>query len=596
MSLWKPSITVGLLLGVSCLAPGVRAASPAGLAGGIIGQVRSTTGIPQMGATVLLYNGFDELVRQALTTDQGKFAFESLAPEVYSIRVTLASFVPAIRRNIAVAANSQSTLEISLASVLSTVELVPAAAPHGTLMNDDWKWVLRTSHATRPVLRFLPDPGSSSSSPDVAGMFSATTGVVKLSAGDGDSFAGGVQQDLGTAFALATSVYHSGRVQLSGNFGYAANSGMPAAGFRTSYTRTGDDGSSPEIVLTVRQLYIPVRGNLFADVDNAPVLRTVSLTTLDKIDLSDNLRLDYGFGYDAVSFLDRLNYVSPFARATYDLGKRGAVRAAFSSGTQPTELLSRNGSGEPGSDLDQGLTALALMPRVSWADGHARVERTQDFEIGYERVAGRRTYSAGAYSESVSNAAFLTSGPVNSLPSRDLLADFSSSSSIFNVGSYHRVGYTAAVSEELTDHLRASVAVGRTGALVADGGGVSAVNDAEPLRGLIHVGQRPWVTARLSGAVRGSGTRIAATYGWTDFRALMPAHLFLTQQTNQDIGWNVYLHQPLPMFSGMPWRLEATAELRNLMAQGYLPLNMAGSKTILTNSPRAVRGGLNFIF
>src|SRR5580693_5289208 len=114
MSLWKPSITVGFLSGVLCLMPAVHAATPTPLAGSIIGQVRSTTGVPQMGATVLLYNRFDELVRQALTTEQGKFAFQALAPELYSIRVTLASFVPAIRKNISVAANAESTLEISL--------------------------------------------------------------------------------------------------------------------------------------------------------------------------------------------------------------------------------------------------------------------------------------------------------------------------------------------------------------------------------------------------------------------------------------------------------------------------------------------------
>jgi len=46
----------------------------------------------------------------------------------------------------------------------------------------------------------------------------------------------------------------------------------------------------------------------------------------------------------------------------------------------------------------------------------------------------------------------------------------------------------------------------------------------------------------------------------------------------------------------MPWRIEATADLRNLLAQGYLPLGGSGSRAILTNSPRLVRGGLNFIF
>jgi hypothetical protein len=32
------------------------------------------------------------------------------------------------------------------------------------------------------------------------------------------------------------------------------------------------------------------------------------------------------------------------------------------------------------------------------------------------------------------------------------------------------------------------------------------------------------------------------------------------------------------------------------LAQGYLPLGGPGARSILTNSPRLVRGGLNFIF
>jgi hypothetical protein len=38
-------------------------------------------------------------------------------------------------------------------------------------------------------------------------------------------------------------------------------------------------------------------------------------------------------------------------------------------------------------------------------------------------------------------------------------------------------------------------------------------------------------------------------------------------------------------------------EMRNLLAQGYLPIETAaGRRIILTQTPRAVRGGLSFIF
>src|SRR6266853_4804666 len=264
-------MTAGLLSGLLCLTGSAFAASPVPLSAEILGQVRNSGGVAQMGAAVSLYNRYDELVRKGLTNEQGRFVFDSLVPDLYSIRVVLASFVPAERRNIAVLPNTENRLEISLASVLSTVELSPPSAP-GTLMTDDWKWVLRSSQSTRPVLRFLPDPGSSSSSRSIMAAFSNTTGQVKLSAGDGQSFTNGAQQDLGTAFALATSLAGSGRVQFSGNVGYRANAGLPAAGFRTSYSRATADGSSPELVITMRQLSVATHSGsgIAVGADNAP--------------------------------------------------------------------------------------------------------------------------------------------------------------------------------------------------------------------------------------------------------------------------------------------------------------------------------------
>ena len=143
-------------------------------------------------------------------------------------------------------------------------------------MTDDWKWVLRTSQATRPVLRFLPELGSRVEFDIRIGVFASsanTTGVVELSAGDGESFARGTQQDLGTAFAIATSLASSARVQLSGNVSYAGSSGLPGAGIRTSFSRaTTGDGSNPEVVVTMRQVYLTQRSGsgIVMGSDSAP--------------------------------------------------------------------------------------------------------------------------------------------------------------------------------------------------------------------------------------------------------------------------------------------------------------------------------------
>ncbi len=572
-----------------------------------MGQVRAASGIAQMGATVRLYDRYDQLVRRTLSNEEGNFSFALLNPDLYSIRVTLSSFVPAIRRNIAVAAGSENILQINLASLFSTVDLISSGPAAGSLVSDDWKWVLRSSQSTRPVLRFLPEwnPNSTSSGQSGGSVFSNTTGLVTVSAGDGDSFTSGSTQAMGTAFALATSLFGTSRVLFSGNVGYTGSTGLPTAGFRTSYSRSRDGESGPQVTLTVRQIYLSPRGTLnssLTGMESGPALRTASLSTRDHIDLAEHLRLEYGFSMESVSFLERLNYVSPFARATYDLGSKGLIRFGYSDGAQPTDLaaqpepVSSSETGAGGESLNQDLTALATLPRVSLDNDHVRVQRTQNFELGYQRVAGRTTFTTAAYRESASNAAFTLSGGPNFLPVADSMPDIGTNSSIFNVGSYNRIGYAASVKQSLTDHLDASVSAGQTGALTADSAQFDA-DTAAGLRGAIRERQSPWMTASVAIIVPASGTRIQSSYGWTDPRELMPDHYYLTGDVTQSTGWNVRVRQPLPFFPGLAGRLEATAELRNMLAQGYLPLSdSAGHKALLTNAPRAIRGGLAFIF
>ena len=593
----RKSLGLCVLAGGLCFAAPVLAASSAPLVGQILGQVRSGTGITQMGATVFLYNRYDELMRRGWTDELGRFGFADLIPGVYRVRVVLASFMPAERRNIVVLPSSENRLDIHLANVLSTVELGLPSANGATLMTDDWKWVLRSSQSTRPVLRALPGQGFPSlGSRPHSEAFSNTTGVVRISAGEGQSLTRGLQQDLGTAFAMATSLAGAGRVQVSGNLGYGTNVATPTAGIRTSFTGSGD-GSAPEVVMTMRQMALAPRAGsgITLGATNAPVMRTMSLAVLDHTDVADNVRIDYGFDMQSVVFLDRLNYASPFLRATYDGGDQGRVRVAFSSGGQPVELLARDEA--KAGDFEQELAALALLPRVSLSNARAVVERTQNYEIGYERAIGRATYSVGAYQESVSNAAFMLSsygdaGSAMMLSTLDLLPDLSSRSSILNVGSYRRIGYTAAIKQPLGEDWEVTVAAGRTGVLLPTGLGSESYSSAGDLRAGIRIGQRPWVTVRASGRVPHSGTYLTANYGWTDFRALTPIHVYLTQKQLQDVGWNLYIRQPVPNFAGMPGRIEVMAELRNLLAQGYLPIHGA----ILTNSRRSLRGGLNFVF
>jgi hypothetical protein len=82
-----------------------------------------------------------------------------------------------------------------------------------------------------------------------------------------------------------------------------------------------------------------------------------------------------------------------------------------------------------------------------------------------------------------------------------------------------------------------------------------------------------------------------------DYQSATPGPLFTTEWARPEPGLNVIVKQPMPVIPRMPWRMEASAELRNLLAQGYLPLTTSGGDHfLLINTPRTIRGGIAFVF
>jgi hypothetical protein len=317
--------------------------------------------------------------------------------------------------------------------------------------------------------------------------------------------------------------------------------------------------------------------------------------------LTEALRLDYGGSYDSVTYMEHLSSLNRYGRLTYDLGTAGQLKLAFSSGGPPTELLmeSSDSQGPTRGDseaLAQDLAALAVLPRLSLLNGQAAIQRTQDFEIGYEKKVRATTLNLTGYSERVNNAAMTVVAPAGAFAPGDLLPDISSQNSVLDAGSFHRLGFAASLSQALGDRVQVGASFGSSGALAADDQDLAA-NTADALRDRLHTAQRFWASARASARLPVTGTVITGSYQWMDYDdTIMPDHVYLTESAYAATGLNVRLRQPIPSVLGMPGRLEATAELQNGLAQGYLPISQGGQQVMLVQSPRALRGGLSFIF
>jgi hypothetical protein len=153
------------------------------------------------------------------------------------------------------------------------------------------------------------------------------------------------------------------------------------------------------------------------------------------------------------------------------------------------------------------------------------------------------------------------------------------------------------VTQNVGEHVAATVMYGSMGALTAQAREVVSSSPDE-LRSMIHSSRQRAATARIDATSPWTGTHLIASYQWTgDHRAVTPGHLYSTLVVRQMPGMNLYVRQPIPGLGGLPWRVEATADLRNLLAQGYLPLGvMGGQSLLLVETPRSFRGGLSFIF
>src|ERR1700722_487039 len=130
------------------------AAKPAGY-GTISGVVLDSSGTPQMGASVWLISedAGGRTVAQILSNQHGAFFTDHLKPGKYAVRVAVAGFLPAMERHVAVMSNLTTLLRVQVETLFSSLDTLRRKSD-APAEQDDWKWVLRSSTATRTILQW----------------------------------------------------------------------------------------------------------------------------------------------------------------------------------------------------------------------------------------------------------------------------------------------------------------------------------------------------------------------------------------------------------------------------------------------------------
>ena len=538
--------------------------------GAISGYVRDASGIPQMGAVVEIV-GTAARTLTVFTDGAGFYSASDLLPGFYTVKVSAASFLPAWRDKVGLHPGVSTHLNITLSTLMNAMSVGPLrSAPD----DDDWKWTLR-SVANRPVLRILDDPASGIGNSDKDRQDHALTATLSFLGG---SAAGGYGSgsDMSTGFSVERSVFSDDRIGLRGNVGYG--DGVPAAILQAIYSHRLPDGSGPSMGLTVSR-FAPSDPNLH----NAS-LQAFAMSAADVMRFDDVLELKVGSELQTIQFLGRATAFRPYGSADLHLSPNTLIAYDYSTtlpGAHDEEELN-----SASADLNEA------DPRLSISNFSTRLESAHHQELSVSQRVGKNSLQAAVFSDRIDNTALLGAGNVTAA-SGDLLPDVYSGTFTYTGDTLSTHGLRLVVERKVCSDLTATLDF-------ADGGVLDLSRPDVPIQNAgkwIATQRREALAGKLSGTLPRTRTRWIASYRWVSGSALTPVDMFNASPGQSAPYLNLFIRQPIPSMGFLPGHVEALIDLRNLLAQGYVPvIGQDGQTVYFVQSARSIRGGVSISF
>ena len=551
-------VALGLALPVWCAE---RSAS-------ISGYVHNANGVPQMGAAVeVLSPTFAGL--RVFTDEKGFFTASGLFPGSYRIKVSAPAFLPTLREKISLRAGANVLLNLTLSTLFDTVQFAPR---RGSEDDGDWDWVLRST-ANRPVLRLLPDGSVVMAKANPSG--SDLKGTLAFVAGSASQGFGSVS-DRSTAFVVEKSIFSTDTIKFRGDVGYGP--GLPNAVLRASYKHQLANGSTPEVAFTMRRLSSPDLGLRDAD------LQALALTVTDNIAVGDVLELKFGSELQSVQFMGKVTAARPFGSIAAHLSPDTKLEYSYST-SRPSSRTEK-GFGSAPADLSE------TDPRISLAGFSPALEKAHHQEVALSHREGNTSMQLALYNDRLGDPALTGVGDISAI-SGEVLPDVYSGTFTYQGRDFETRGVRLVLERKLASDVSATVNYSYGGALDLDRNTVNLqdVRDHSVIR------NRQALSAKLSGTAPGTKTHWIASYGWTSGRALTPVDMFNSSAGQADPFLDLFFRQPMPGTSSLPGHMDIVVEVRNLLAQGYVPVFGEDGRTVyLVQSARAVRGGVAFNF
>jgi len=564
---------------VSSFAAIPAAAQAKPVSGKLRGVVHDAAGTPQMGASVELVSEALGLAatRGFLTNTQGLFRGDQLAPGFYTVRVTLAGFLPTLEKHIRVTSNVTTVVRIELESMFASLDQLRRMPSASTAESDDWKWVLRSASAMRPVLEWV-DHDTLSAATVSGDSGRAGTPRMRMEFTDGarrPSSASSIASSPATAVAYDQKLGGTGRMILAGQVSYDGDS--PAGGIATVWLPTGTLGAGPHTALVLREAKLGPVG---------PTFRGVRFDQGGAVALGDRTVLRYGGEYVLVGLGASASSLRPRAELNVRLTDDWSTAIVFASLPNGPGPLEADGA-QPGGALAAALNELDAFPALLWRQGRPVLQNGLHEEISGERKISTRgkLQIAGFHDDNRHVAVF---GRGSDLPTADYFQDYFSPGFAYDGGSSSSWGTRVAFREKLDGDVELTAVYSFAGALTPS-------DDVDGLlRDVLRTAQRHSFGAGISARVPGLGTKVQAGYKWVNGIAVSSVDSYGGSLFQMDPYLHLIVRQPLPKFAMGRW--EAIADCNNLFAQGYVSTSSRDGRVVLVPAFRTFRGGLSVQF
>ncbi|HEY2392986.1 MAG TPA: carboxypeptidase-like regulatory domain-containing protein [Candidatus Angelobacter sp.] len=550
--------------------------------GAIGGYVKDSSGAPQMGAVVEVFVSAVKVGTTVFTDSRGYYLANNLPAGTYQVKVTVASFLPSLREDVILRSGAHLIINLTVNTLADALKVVPIRRSDAD-DPDDWHWALRSA-ANRPILRVLEKDKDSdedgalvivSHNNSETGSTRALKGSVAFMAG-AEAGGFGSAGDMTTAFALEKSLFSSGTLSLNGNIGSSTLD--PAGVLRASYAHNIGETSRPTFTVTYRHFAAPGSAVL-----NSPYA-AIEMSSSDSVTIGGIVDLSYGADLQSMEFANRVTALRPHGSVDVHLSPDMVVEYRYAT-SEPDTRASKGFDSAP-SDLSES------GPRMSLLNGQPEVERAAHHELSISRHRGDTSIQVAAFYDHVNNAVLTGAGDPSSY-SDDVLPDVYSDT--FSYGYSPGVSSTGArvvVQRKISDDLTATVDYATGQAIVAD-----ASTDWQNLAQSLSTSRQHSVATKMYGHIPATGTRWIASYKWTSGSALSSVDAFNASPGQTDPYLSLFIRQPLPCTSFIPAKMDALLDLRNLLAQGYVPVIGQDGRTIyMVQSARSLRAGLAFTF